>query len=85
MSSGNITYVLDKLEKKHYVRRRACTEDRRLIYAEITEQGEQFFEEIFPRHAEVIDAALGGLDEEEKRVAARLLKKMGKYAQEGFK
>ncbi|MNN60128.1 HTH-type transcriptional regulator MhqR [compost metagenome] len=85
MSSGNITYVLDKLEKKQYVRRRACTEDRRLIFAEITEQGTQFFEEIFPKHAEVIDSALGGLDEEEKRIAARLLKKMGKYAQEGFK
>ncbi|SDF59518.1 MarR family transcriptional regulator, 2-MHQ and catechol-resistance regulon repressor [Fontibacillus panacisegetis] len=85
MSSGNITYVLDKLEKKLYVRRRDCTEDRRLIYAEITDQGKQFFEEIFPKHAEVIDAALGGLDEEEKRVAARLLKKMGKYAQAGYK
>lgn len=85
MSSGNITYVLDKLEKKHFVRRRACTEDRRLIFAEITEQGTQFFEGIFPKHAEVIEAALGGLDEEEKQVATRLLKKMGKYAQESFK
>lgn len=84
MSSGNITYVLDKLEKKHFVRRRASTEDRRLIFAEITDRGTQFFEEIFPKHVEVIEAAVGGLDEDEKQVATRLLKKLGKYAQEGF-
>ena len=48
MSSGNITYVVDKLEKKGLVRRRASTEDRRLIFAEVTEQGSQFIEENFP-------------------------------------
>ncbi|MCS7459612.1 MarR family transcriptional regulator [Paenibacillus doosanensis] len=85
MSSGNITYVVDKLEKKQFVCRRASTEDRRLIYADITEQGRQFIEDVFPRHAEVIDKAVGGLTPEEKRTAAQLLKKLGKFAQEHFK
>lgn len=31
MSSGNITYVVDKLEKKEFVARRTSTEDRRLV------------------------------------------------------
>ncbi|MEK4513257.1 MarR family winged helix-turn-helix transcriptional regulator [Paenibacillus sp. FSL K6-2524] len=85
MSSGNITYVVDKLEKKGLVARRASTEDRRLIYAEITNQGEQFIEEVFPKHTEVIEQAMAGLSPEEKSVAAQLLKKLGKHAQGNFK
>lgn len=85
MSSGNITYVVDKLEKKGYVRRRACAEDRRQTFAEITEEGSRFIEEVFPKHAEVIAEATAGLSAEEKKLAADLLKKLGKYAQAGFK
>jgi len=85
MSSGNITYVVDKLEKKHFVTRRASTEDRRLIYAEITDAGKRFIEEVFPQHAEVIGSAIAGLTAEERRMASQLLKKLGKFAQAGFK
>lgn len=85
MSSGNITYVVDKLEQKKLVCRRASTEDRRLIFAEITGQGKQFIEEVFPGHTEVIDQAVAGLSVEEKKAAAALLKKLGRFAQESFK
>lgn len=85
MSSGNITYVVDKLEKKQVVRRRASTEDRRLIYAELTDQGKQFVEEVFPAHQETIEQAVNGLSAEEKQLASKLLKKLGKYAQEHYK
>lgn len=85
MSSGNITYVVDKLEQKGLVRRRACTEDRRLVYADITESGRKLIEDVFPGHAEVIHQAVSGLNEEEKKTAGALLKKLGKAAEEGFK
>ncbi|MBD2870245.1 MarR family winged helix-turn-helix transcriptional regulator [Paenibacillus arenilitoris] len=85
MSSGNITYVVDKLEKKHMVRRRASTEDRRLIYAELTEQGAKFIEDVFPSHEAAIGEAVAGLSSEEKQLASVLLKKLGKHAQEHFK
>src|SRR4051794_35601855 len=85
MSSGNITYVVDKLEKKEFVKRKTSTEDRRLIFAEITDKGKQFIEEVFPKHAEVIEKAVAGLTAEEKKVASQLLKKLGKFAQDGFK
>mgnify|MGYP001263507995 CR=1 FL=1 len=84
MSSGNITYVVDKLEQKGFVQRRACTDDRRLVYADLTESGQRMIEEVFPQHAEVIHLAVAGLDEEEKKTASRLLKKLGKYAEETF-
>ena len=85
MSSGNITYVIDKLEKKGFVCRRASTEDRRLIYAEVTDNGTQFIEEVFPQHTLIIEGAVAGLTTEEKQAASALLKKLGKYAQTTFK
>ncbi|MFC4779146.1 MarR family winged helix-turn-helix transcriptional regulator [Paenibacillus sp. GCM10023252] len=85
MSSGNITYVIDKLVQKGYVKRNASTEDRRLTYAEITEQGEQFISEVFPKHTAIITAAEAGLTSEEMQQASALLKKLGKHAQEHYK
>lgn len=85
MSSGNITYVVDKLEKKEFVKRKTSSEDRRLIFAEITDKGKQFIEEVFPKHTKVIEKAVAGLTAEEKKIASQLLKKLGKFAQDGFK
>ncbi|MBB3068851.1 MarR family 2-MHQ and catechol resistance regulon transcriptional repressor [Paenibacillus baekrokdamisoli] len=85
MSSGNITYVVDKLEQKQFVQRKASTEDRRLIYAEITDKGKAFIDEKFPAHAAVIEKAVAGLTPEEKKIASQLLKKLGSFAQESFK
>lgn len=85
MSSGNITYVIDKLEQKKLVRRRTSTEDRRLIYAEVTDAGYQFIEEVFPGHGIVIKEAMQGLTAEEQKQAALLLKKLGMYAEKSFK
>ncbi|MGO4180481.1 MarR family winged helix-turn-helix transcriptional regulator [Paenibacillus sp. TAF43_2] len=85
MSSGNITYVVDKLEKKQMVRRRASTTDRRLIYAELTDEGKQFVEDVFPAHEDAIKQAVNGLTTEEKQLASKLLKKLGKFAQEHYK
>jgi len=84
MSSGNITYVVDKLQKREFVQRRVSSEDRRLIYAEITDKGKTFIEEVFPQHADVICEAVAGLTEEEMAAASQLLKKLGKYAQGGW-
>ncbi|MGO4375771.1 MarR family winged helix-turn-helix transcriptional regulator, partial [Paenibacillus sp. MCAF20] len=57
MSSGNITYVVDKLEKKQFVKRNPSPRDRRLILAEITDAGRTFMEDVFPQHTKVIEQA----------------------------
>ncbi|WP_028775871.1 MarR family winged helix-turn-helix transcriptional regulator [Shimazuella kribbensis] len=84
MSSGNITYVVDKLEKKNLVIRNASSSDRRLIYAEITNKGIEFIEEVFPNHTNVIEHAVHGLSDEEKKIASKLLKKLGLYAEQHY-
>ena len=81
ITSGSITYVVDKLEKKGFVARQPCEKDRRVIYAVLTESGQEMMNRIFPQHAEVLSQALAGLTADEQESAARLLKKIGLYAQ----
>ena len=77
LASGSITYVVDKKKKKGLLRRTACPNDRRVTYAQITEQGKAFIEEIFPEHARQIDKLMSSLSDEEKTSAIDLLKKLG--------
>ncbi|MDF2960752.1 MAG: MarR family transcriptional regulator [Paenibacillus sp.] len=78
VTSGSITYNIDKLEKRGLLKRVPCQEDRRVIYAEITAAGDQLFDEIFPKHAGVIDSLTKGLSPDEKLDAIKLIKQLGK-------
>lgn len=82
LASSSITYVVDKLEKKNYLKRKACPKDRRVTYALITKSGKQLMDDIFPKHAEAIDQIFGGLDTAEKEHMIVQLKKLGYYAEE---
>ncbi|WP_062109267.1 MarR family winged helix-turn-helix transcriptional regulator [Bacillus niameyensis] len=79
IASSSITYVVDKLEKKKYVKRVACPTDRRVTYAAITDEGKELMEEIFPKHAETMTEIMGGLNLSEKQVMVEQLKKLGKF------
>lgn len=82
LSSGSITYVVDKLEEKKLLQRKPCPEDRRVIYAAITEKGKQFMEAIFPEHQKAIQEMFGKLNTSEKKRLINLLKKLGIPLQE---
>lgn len=77
LASGSITYVVDKLEQKGLLRRIACPNDRRVTYAQITDDGNKFIQDIFPEHAQQINKLMSSLNEEEKLQAIELLKKLG--------
>jgi MarR family 2-MHQ and catechol resistance regulon transcriptional repressor len=81
VTSGSITYNIDKLEQRGLIRRVPCEEDRRVVYAEMTGAGLQLFDRIFPKHVEVVDSIMSGLSEDEKKIAIELLKKLGKSAE----
>ncbi|MBE6183590.1 MarR family winged helix-turn-helix transcriptional regulator [Heyndrickxia ginsengihumi] len=78
LASGSITYVVDKLEKKEYLERISCPNDRRITYAHITEKGKEFIESFFPEHEERIDRIMSALNEDEKALAIQFLKRIGK-------
>lgn len=80
VTSGSITYTVDKLERKGYLKRMEHPEDRRVTYAEITTAGKELFDRIFPSHAELVETIMDGITPEEKQVAIELLKKLGYHA-----
>lgn len=84
ISSGNITYAVDKLEKKHLLVRKPAQNDRRVIFAELTEQGRALLDEIFPLHRQALHKAMNGLTPDEQKQAIALLKKLGLQAQANF-
>jgi MarR family transcriptional regulator, 2-MHQ and catechol-resistance regulon repressor len=84
ISSGNITYVVDKLEQKQLLVRKPSVHDRRVIFAELTPQGQALLADFFPQHTQAIRTAVSGLSPEEQMQAVQLLRKLGLAAQESF-
>ncbi|MDX2184512.1 MAG: MarR family transcriptional regulator [Gemmatimonadaceae bacterium] len=78
VSSGGITYLVDRLVQRGLLERRLCAEDRRARYAALTEAGRALVERIFPEHAEMIRQALSGLSSTEQATAIGLLRTLGK-------
>ena len=80
VTSGGVTYLVDRLAAKGLVERRRCEHDRRAYYAALTPAGEELIRAIFPAHAEAIRNAMAGLSEEEKDAAIGLLRTLGRHA-----
>lgn len=55
VTSGTITYVIDKLQKMDLVERRKCETDKRVYYISLTEKGTQRIKDIFPKHEKFIN------------------------------
>ncbi|GGP13184.1 MarR family winged helix-turn-helix transcriptional regulator [Oceanobacillus neutriphilus] len=77
ISTGSITYVIDKLEKKELLIRTNCPDDRRAVYLEITVKGKQTMDDIFPKHQQVIEELFEGISESDKKTVIDVLKKVG--------
>jgi MarR family transcriptional regulator, 2-MHQ and catechol-resistance regulon repressor len=80
VSSGGVTYLVDRLAAKGLVERRECAEDRRARYAALTAEGEALIGRIFPQHAACIERVLSGLTPAEQRTATDLLRRLGRTA-----
>ena len=76
-SCGNITVVVDNLERDGLVERSHCKEDRRVIYVSLTQKGENLFKDIFGKHAGHVARLASVLTEEEQEQLGHLLKKLG--------
>ena len=76
-SSGNITMVIDNLEKRGLVRRERNEADRRFFIVHLTDKGYNLIDKIFPPHAAVIAEDLGALTAAEQDALGRLCKKLG--------
>lgn len=80
VTSGGITYLVDRLVEKGLVRREDCPTDRRARYAVLTAAGSRLIARIFPEHAHLIDETTAGLSAREQEELTRLLRKLGRSA-----
>jgi MarR family 2-MHQ and catechol resistance regulon transcriptional repressor len=77
VSSGGITFLVDRLTAKGLVERQQCPGDKRARYAALTPKGVRFVAEVFSSHAQVIAQAVSSLDDEELERGASLLRQVG--------
>jgi len=76
-SSGNITLVIDNLEKRGLVKRERSKEDRRYYAVDLTATGRKMIGTIFPRHAAKVVEEMKSLTGAEQEELSRLCRKMG--------
>lgn len=80
ISSGSMTYVIDKLEKKGLLNRIACPDDRRVIHVALTEEGIRLIGNIMPKHQDMVDYMFGCLNKDEAEQLVSLLKQVNERA-----
>lgn len=76
-STGNITMVIDNLEKQGLVKRERISDDRRYLTIRLTAKGEALIGTVFTDVEAAIMAEMGALTEDEQVLLGRLCKKLG--------
>lgn len=76
VTTGGITLRVDRLEKAGLVTRVRDTEDRRVVYAQLTDKGLQVIEDAAVAHFANESRMLAGLSEAERDRLAGLLRKL---------
>jgi MarR family 2-MHQ and catechol resistance regulon transcriptional repressor len=77
VTSGGITYLVDRLVAKGLVIREPSPDDRRARYAVLTSAGARLIGSIFPGHAAFLTERMQALTAEEQADATALLRKLG--------
>lgn len=76
-SSGNLSLVIDNLERRGLVRRERRDSDRRFVTIHLTEAGEALIERVMPAHAAEISSVFSVLTPDEQDTLGELCKKLG--------
>ncbi len=76
-SNGNLTVVIDNLEKRGLVKRTQPGRDKRVVLATITTAGRRLIARIFPAHARRITEVMGRLTPADQDSLGALCRKLG--------
>ena len=80
VTSGNVTGLTDRLERRGWVLRERAAHDRRTQYVRLTAEGRARFEAIAAEHQRWVQELTGGLDLEARRALFVLLGRLKKSA-----
>jgi MarR family 2-MHQ and catechol resistance regulon transcriptional repressor len=76
-SGGNLTLVVDNLEKAGYVARERDPADRRFVVVKLTDKGQAFITGLFPKVVANVTREMAALSGTELSDLGRLCKKIG--------
>jgi MarR family 2-MHQ and catechol resistance regulon transcriptional repressor len=76
ITSGSMTYVIDKLEEKGFTKRVACPKDRRAIHIALTDKGNEILGKVMPEHQKWVDSFFEELNPVEMENLNNLLEKI---------
>ena len=82
VTGGNVTAIVDQLEKEGLVERLAEPADRRAFRIRLTRAGDKTFAEMARAHEEWVVELLGGLSSRERDELLKLLAKLKQHAVE---
>jgi MarR family 2-MHQ and catechol resistance regulon transcriptional repressor len=77
-TSGNLTMVVDNLEKCGLAVRKQQAQDRRFVSVHLTAKGRALFEKVFPQHVKILVAEMSRLSDDEQKELGRICRKLGK-------
>ena len=77
-SGGNMTLVIDNLERDGLVRRERDANDRRVIHVHLTQAGSSKLESVLPSHVAALVDEFKILSAREQEMLGELCKKLGK-------
>ena len=82
LTPGSISVAVDRLVEKGLVSRKDHPDDRRVRQVELTAKGRALITRGFREHAAAMETAISVLSKNECLTLLRLLKKLGKHAEE---
>lgn len=77
-NKSSLTRLLIKMEKKNYIFREQCIDDKRINQVYLTEKGREIFRRSKPAIKEMIDTMEQNISEDEKKQIIYILKKIQK-------
>ena len=83
VTGGNMTMVINNLEKRGLVSRTRDPQDRRQITVSLTKQGHELIADLFPKHAQYIAELMAILCPDEQDQLGQLCKILGKQTRDG--
>lgn len=76
-TGGNITMIIDNLEKRKWVKRCKIPEDRRAFKIQLTKEGERIFKKVMPMHVRDIEKEMSVLNRKELKLLRDLTRRVG--------
>ena len=77
-TDGNVTMLVDHLDKRGLVRRIRKGQDRRFVSVQLKVKGKKLIQRIFPSHAQAIKQEMSALSALEQQTLRKLCRKLGR-------